>query len=354
LKSIILSRTDSIGDVILTLPMAGVLKKYFPGCHIIFLGKSYTRPVIETSANIDQFLGWDEIRKSAHGDQIAYIKAINADTIVHVFPIREICKLAKQAAIPFRIGTSHRWFTGLYCNELVHFSRKNSDLHEAQLNIKMLAPLGITVEFALTEIPNFYGLTKFTPYLASGIWHPASDIRHPASGIRHPASGRFNLILHPKSKGSAREWGLENFSRLIELLPADKFKIFITGTEEDGFMMKDFLQKNRNYVTDLTGKLSLSELISFIASCDGMVAASTGPLHIAAALGKFVLGLYAPMKPIYPKRWAPLGKNASYLVFEKDGCTDCRKSTDCACIRNIKPEDVAMKVVKWRSSEIAK
>ncbi len=347
MKSIILSRIDSIGDVILTLPMAGVLKKYIPGCRIIFLGKSYTRPIIEASENIDQFLDWDEIRKSGARDQIAYINAINADTIVHVFPVREICKLAKQAAIPSRIATSHRWFTGLYCNEFVHFSRKNSDLHEAQLNLKMLAPLGITGEFALTEIPDFYGLTKFTPYLASGIRHPESGIRHPASSIQHPASASFNLILHPKSKGSAREWGLENFSRLIELLPEEKFKIFITGTLEDGLLMKAFLQKNKNNVTDLTGKLSLSELISFIASCDGMVAASTGPLHIAAALGKFALGLYAPMKPIYPKRWAPLGKNAGYLVFDKEGCTDCKRSADCICIRNIKPEEVLEKLVNW-------
>ena len=319
--------------------MAGVLKKYFPGCCIIFLGKSYTRPVIEASENIDQFLDWDEIRKSEARDQIAYINAINADTIVHVFPVRKICKLAKQAAIPLRIATSHRWFTGLYCNELLHFSRKNSELHEAQLNLKMLAPLGITGEFDLTEIPDFYGLTKFRKK------QEQQFIDDPVSGIRHPASGCFNLILHPKSKGSAREWGLENFSRLIELLPEDKFKIFITGTMEDGLLMKDFLQKNKNNVTDLTGKLNLSELISFIASCDGMVAASTGPLHIAAALGKFVLGLYAPMKPIYPKRWAPLGKNASYFVFDKEGCTDCRRSADCTCIRSIKPEEVARKLL---------
>jgi ADP-heptose:LPS heptosyltransferase len=225
----------------------------------------------------------------------------------------------------------------------------------------MLEPLGIATEFTLKEIPDFYGLTKFTHDQASGnrqqaignsypvssIENRVSSIDDPVSGFRHPAADSFNLILHPKSKGSAREWGLENFSRLIELLPEDKFKIFITGTMEDGHLMKDFLQKNKNNVTDLTGKLNLSELISFIASCDGMVAASTGPLHIAAALGKFVLGLYAPMKPIYPKRWAPIGKNASYFVFDKEGCTDCRKSTDCACIRNINPEDVAMKVMSW-------
>lgn len=355
MKKIILSRTDSIGDVILTLPMAGVLKKYDPGCHIIFLGKSYTKPVIELSENIDQFLDWDEIQMPDAGDPVNRIKVLKADIIIHVFPDRNICKFARKAGVPLRIATSHRWFTALYCNELLHFSRMNSDLHEAQLNLKMLEPLGINEEFSLTEIPEYYGLTKLNPYPASGIPSPSPDPSPIREGsIRHPASASFNLILHPKSKGSAREWGLENFSKLIDILPADKFRIFITGTKEDGLLMKDFLEKKKDKVTDLTGKLSLSEFISFIASCDGMVAASTGPLHIAAALGKHVIGLYAPMKPIYPRRWAPLGKNADYLVFDKEGCTDCRRSADCACIRNIKPEEVAGKLVNRKSSEIVK
>jgi heptosyltransferase III len=330
LKRIILSRTDSIGDVMLTLPMAGVLKKYIPGCHIIFLGRSYTKPIIECSENVDQFIDWDEIQMP---DSRCRIEDLHADIIVHVFPDRKICKLAKQAGIPLRIATSHRWFTALYCNELLRFGRMNSDLHEAQLNLKMLAPLGITDEFPLNEIPIFYGLTKLY-----------SDR---ASSIEHRVSSSLNLILHPKSKGSAREWGLDNFSHLIDLLPKVKFRIFITGTKEDGLLMKDFLEKNKARVTDLTGKLTLSELISFIAACDGLIAASTGPLHIAAALGKHALGLYAPMKPIYPKRWAPLGKNADYLVFEKEGCTDCKRSADCTCIRSIKPEDVLEKLVNW-------
>ena len=283
--------------------------------------------------HVAEFLDWDDIQMAAAGDPVNRMKDLNADTIIHVYPDRKICRLAKQAGIPLRIATSHRWFTTLYCNDLVHFSRMNSDLHEAQLNLKMLAPLEITDEFSLSEIPNFYGLTKLP-----------SDL---VSSIQYPVSASFNLILHPKSKGSAREWGLDNFSRLIELLPEDKFNIFITGTKEDGVLMKDFLLKNKEKVTDLTGKLSLSELITFIHSCDGLVAASTGPLHIAAALGKHVLGLYAPMKPIYPKRWAPLGKNADYLVFDKEGCTDCKRSADCTCIRSIKPEEVLEKLVIW-------
>jgi ADP-heptose:LPS heptosyltransferase len=96
-------------------------------------------------------------------------------------------------------------------------------------------------------------------------------------------------------------------------------------------------------LVDLTGKLDLRQLISFISAADGMVAASTGPLHIAAALNKFALGLYAPMRPIHAGRWAPVGKNAAYLMLDRF-CNDCRKSLECHCIKSIPPEEVFTKI----------
>jgi len=336
---IIISRTDNLGDVILTLPVAGVLKSHFPDCHIIFLGKSYTRPIIEACKFVDEFWDKEEILaglgsitsgKQTNRDDPGYKFDIRSvDAIIHIFPDKEICRWAKIAGIPLRISTSHRWYSWLYCNKRVHYSRKKSNLHEAQLNLKLLAPLGISNTYSQTEIPQFYGFET----------HNALNVD---SGNPQPASV-FRLILHPKSKGSAREWGLDNFSELIGLLPASQFQIFITGTKEEGSQMQAFLQKHHNRITDLTGKLSMDELISFIGSCDGMVAASTGPLHMAAALGKYAIGLYSPMRPIFPQRWAPLGAHAAYFVLEKK-CEKCRKSNDCECIRSIRPQEVAMKL----------
>jgi ADP-heptose:LPS heptosyltransferase len=195
-------------------------------------------------------------------------------------------------------------------------------LHESQLNLKLLRPLGIETPVTLQQIPEYYGLSA----------DPAQDLRTTDEPCR--------LILHPRSKGSAREWGTENFSRLIDLLPPEKFRIFITGTLEEGQSIKPFLDLYRNRVTDLTGTQSLDGLIDFIGGCDALVSASTGPLHIAAAMGKKTIGLYAPMHPIHPGRWAPVGKDAHFLVNGKEDCNDCRKSGDCHCIRSITPESV--------------
>lgn len=326
LKSIIISRTDSIGDVVLTLPVAGVLKEIFPECKIIFLGNSYSEPVIETSEFIDEFIDWHEIKKLKFRLQIKTFKEINAGVIIHIFPRIEIARLAAKAGIPVRVGTGRRPYNLLYCNNLVKLSRKKSDLHESQLNLKLLSCLGIKSIFDLSEIPKYYGLTKIQQL------NPEySDLLN---------SGKINLILHPKSKGSAREWGLNNFSELIRILPSSKYRIFITGTKDERKSIMEFLAEHSNKVIDMTGKLTLNEFISFINLSDGLVAASTGPLHIASALGKFALGLYAPMKPIFPQRWKPVGRNAHFLVIDKENCNDCRKTKDCVCIRSIKPEDV--------------
>ena len=328
-NTIIISRTDNIGDVALTLPLAGILKEKFPQVKIIFIGKGYTQPLIEASVNIDKFENWDEIKKNNLKEQARIFKSWEADAIIHVYPNQEIARVAKEAKIPVRIGTSHRFYHWFTCNKRLHFSRKNSDLHEVLLNIKLLEPFGIKDTYKLENIPFYYGLNKVLPLEKS--FENLLD------------KTRINIILHPKSKGSAREWGLENFLKLTKLLPEKKFKLFITGTSEDKLQMDFFFKGVPNPITDLTGKLSLSQLISFIHAADGMVACSTGPLHIAAALGITTLGIYAPMRPVFPKRWAPIGKKAHYMVMEKK-CDACKKQNVCKCITDITPQDVAEKI----------
>ena len=328
-NTIIISRTDNIGDVVLTLPLAGILKKKFPNVKIIFLGKGYTQPLIEASTNIDKFENWDEIKKTNRNEKENIFKSWKADAIIHVYPDKEIAMIAKGAKIALRIGTSHRFYHWFTCNKRLHFSRKNSDLHETLLNIKLLEPFGIKDIYGLKNISSFYGLNKLQPLDKSF-----------ASMLDKT---KVNLIFHPRSKGSAREWGVENFLKLTKLLPENKFKIFITGTNDDKLQLGFFLKATPNHVTDLTEKLSLSQLISFIHAADGVVACSTGPLHIAAALGTTTIGIYAPMRPIFPQRWAPVGIKAHYMVLEKK-CNACKKQNGCRCIMDISPENVAQKI----------
>ena len=83
--------------------------------------------------------------------------------------------------------------------------------------------------------------------------------------------------------------------------------------------------------------MSLTQFISFISHCDGLLANSTGPLHIAAALGKDALGIYPPIPPIHPQRWKPVGVKAKSFVVDKV-CFDCKgKNVFCHCITEVNP-----------------
>lgn len=323
-RTFIISRTDAIGDVVLTLPVAGVLRSLFPDARILFLGRSYTGEVIKCSEHIDGFLNWDEWSALPEADAVKAMAATGADCIIHVFPQRDIARIARKARISERIGTTNRIYHWLYCNVRVPLSRKNSPYHEAQLNLRLLAPLGAKQLYTLEEVAGFYGLTRLPPL--------------PDAVKSLLAKDRFNLILHPKSRGNGREWGLENFHQLIGLLPQDRYKLFITGTTSEGQLLKP-LTDAFPFVTDMTGKLSLSEFVAFIAAADGLIASGTGPLHLAAALGIHALGLFPPMRPIHPGRWAPVGPRAKYFVKDKD-CEACRRSMDCACIREIPPQEL--------------
>ena len=324
-ERIIISRTDNLGDVILTLPLAAAIKNIYPDVKIIFLGKAYTRPIINLCEAVDEFADWSEIEKMNSAEALKYFQNLHADAIIHVFPKREISKLAYKAGIPMRIGTSNRIHHWLYCNIKVNLSRKNSELHEAQLNLKLIEFLGGKPLYSLQEIPLLYHFKK--------------DLLKD-----YKVGEKFKLILHPGTKGSAREWGIANFTELAGLLNPNKFQIYLSGTSEEGDRFRNNFA-GLGHVTDVTGKFNIAEFTTFILSCDGIVAASTGPLHIAAAAEKVAIGLYAPMRPIFPRRWSPLGIRASYHVLPED-CVKCKKSKICPCIQSISPEEVHQNIKK--------
>ena len=297
---IIISRTDSIGDVMLTLPMCGVIKAHYPQCRISFIGRSYTKDIIASCAHVDAFINCDDLEKMPFEAAVQQLKETQADTIIHAFPDKFTVKAAAKARIRTRIATAKRWQTLWNTNTRVFFSRKKSDLHESQLNIKLLAPLGILDIPTLAEMPDYYG------FQAKG---KSPDALHPM--LRN---GRRNIILHPLSKGSAVNWSLSDFNALAQMLAQHECNVFVSGTAAEGEKIKTVFSFDNPYIIDITGKMNLSEFIAFIHDCDVLVAASTGPLHIAAALGLHAVGLYSPKRPIHPGRWAPVGIHAHVIT----------------------------------------
>lgn len=338
MKTFLISRTDAIGDLVLTLPVCGWLKQQYPGCRVVLLGRDYTRAVAAACPALDDFISDDDLQKLPAAAQVAALRAVEADAVVHVFPSRRLARLCRLAGIPVRIGTRNRWFHWLSCNRLVALSRRHSPLHEAQLNMALLRPLGLTDAPLLEEL------------IPLGHLQPAEPLAPAhAALLTRQHSGQLNVILHPRSRGHGREWGLAHFGQLARALHQRGHRVFVSGTQAEGDTMREWLQEHRAVLTDLTGQLSLPQFLAFIAAADGLVASGTGPLHLAAALGRHALGLFPPMRPIHPGRWAPLGPHAEFLVFNRPACQDCRQNpAACTCIQSIAAGEVLARVCAWQ------
>lgn len=320
-STIAIARTDAIGDCVMTLPICGILKKYFPLSKIVFIASTYTKSIIESDTNIDEFIDWTLLKAKTQAEQIEFLRQTQIDCLIFAFPNKELAKISKRANIPIRIATSHRIYNWLYCNRLVNFSRKNSSLNEAQLNTKLLKPLSITEDYTLEQLADFIA---FKP--------KETDCKYK----EFLSKDTFNIILHPKSRGSGREWPQEYYQNLINLLD-HRFRIFICGREKE---MEGVSFQGDN-VINLVGKMSLEQYIDFIAHSDMLIACSTGPLHIAAISSIHAVGLYPPKKNIDPQRWYPLGKKVKIFCYDKPNCEQCKKTTSCQCMLKITPQEVA-------------
>lgn len=320
-SNVIISRTDSIGDVVLSLPLATALKQKFPDMVIGFMGAKYTQAIIETCEAVDVFIDVEDFLTKE-----IKLAGEKPQCIIHVLPRKNIAKRAKALGIERRIGTINRLYHWWTCNQFVRLSRKNSPLHEAQLNLQLLKPFGIKIDYSLPEIADLYSLTKI----------PAL----PPQFANLLEADKFKLILHPKSRGNGREWDLNHFIALIEMLDLNKFQIFVSGTDAEKDVLQPLIDQVGHRITNLIGLMTLPEFIALIAACDGLLASGTGPVHVAAALQKHSLGIYPPMRPIHPARWQPIGKNAQFFVIDKE-CNACKPAkTHCACTQAIQPMQI--------------
>lgn len=334
-SNILITRTDNIGDVILTMPMIDVIKEKYPTVKVSMLVRQYTADVVALFPQVDGIVIVDDLLALQSEVAIQQLREKQFDCVIHVSPNAVFAKLAKAAKIPVRIGTSHRVFHWWTCNHRVNFSKKKSDLHEAVVILKLLKPLGIDRVPSMDEV----------------IPHP----EQPMVSVERfqqwidPLDQRFHLVIHPGSNANGREWPIAYFIDLIRSLNASMFKVFISGSAAENEKYGALFAKEVPSVANIMGQFSLGEFAQFLTKMDGLIASGTGPLHMAAALGVHTLGLFPPLKTAGPSRWQPLGKRAEYLANPID-CSGPCSNAQCACMQAISPAMVLAVVKQWQSS----
>jgi ADP-heptose:LPS heptosyltransferase len=295
LQKILISRTDAIGDVCLTLPVCVALKQQFPEAELVYLCRNYTAPVVACFEPIDDTLIYEELEALSNDERALKLEGFSA--VLHLFPNKIVANWCKQARIPLRVGTAHRlhhWWT---CNLLPWFSRKRSDLHEAQLNFYLAKAIGYP------NIPNWIEIKQTNAFRVEDSL-PAEFHSHDFSKV---------ILLHPKSNGSGVELPFEKYAELSLLLVEKGFEVFFTGTEKEGELFRNQIPKNSK-IKDVTGLWDLKTFIAIISKSKALIACSTGPYHLAGLCQIQAIGLFTNTRPIHPGRWAALGTQSKALT----------------------------------------
>jgi ADP-heptose:LPS heptosyltransferase len=331
-----IEQSAGLGDVVSCMPMAALLKRQFPQVRIVFVARSYARPLVEACVHIDGFIDAEAVL--AEPELLAQERV---DVFISPFLAQAWGVAARRAGIRCRIGNLRRPRTLKWANRFIWQGTRGSPLHVANMNLRYLRPLGIDARLDREVLAGLMGLERPQP-LAPAL----ADCMDAA---------RCNIILHPKSNKNGREWPAHRYDRLVDLLPADRFNILLTGSagERTEIVRECPRLLARGGVTDLMGKTSLAQLIALTAAADGFVASGTGPLHIAGALGIPTLGLFPGRRNANEQRWHPIGRKADALSYRtvcapgRGHCPQPYTGEACACMLGIEPEQVAARVHRW-------
>jgi lipopolysaccharide heptosyltransferase II len=136
--------------------------------------------------------------------------------------------------------------------------------------------------------------------------------------------GRQWIILQPGARWINKRWPVESFAELARKLTAQysELNFAILGGAEDQALGHAIGQTELGPCLDLTGKLTLPEMVEWIRLSELMVTNDTGPMHVAAALGKRVVALFGPTEPA---RTGPYGQIRHSLQLELP-CVPCMRS----------------------------
>ena len=142
--------------------------------------------------------------------------------------------------------------------------------------------------------------------------------------------------------GPAKCWPLENFAALAARLDAEGYAVWVLGSDKDRAAGETIAAGSR--AANLCGRTSLEDVIDVLAACEQAVSNDSGLMHIAAAVGIHVHGIFGSSSPNFTP---PLTKSREIHEISLD-CRPCFER-ECPlvhlnCLRGISVDSVFEKV----------
>lgn len=322
-------RTDAIGDLLLTLPMAETLKRHNPHGNVTMVVREYVADLVRLCPFVDEIITIPDADIASTKSMIEDLRAREIDVAFFAFPRPKLSYAVWRAKILFRVGTAHRWYSGFY-NIQTKDHRSDAAMHESEYNMQLLEKIGIKKTLPVRTAIKIPGELK-------------EQARLILDSINLPRDRPF-IILHPGSGGSAMDWSADRFGELgkmiLEQYPTQS--LLVTGLQSEAQLVDRVKSFCASQTHSLSKDVSLRILAAIIAQASCLVANSTGPLHIAAAVDIPAVGLYPNKRVCNPRRWGPLSDKA--IVFTPPKDSSCAR-----CKRNICPSHDLMEYISVES-----
>jgi lipopolysaccharide heptosyltransferase I len=320
---ILIIKPSAIGDVVHALPILNLLRRRWPASHISWLITPGCAGLLQGHPQLDEVIPFD--RKlfgrtwksyTAASKLLTFSLALrkkNFDLVIDLQGLFRSGLLSIATGAKTIIGsTSAREFGWMFCSNLAPIDSWNQHAIERYLTIAEYMGLGRgPVQFIFAT--------------------DAADRDHVDSLL--PAGERFAVLL-PAANWQTKRWPVEHFAELVKPLEARLGLKTVLAGAPDAAAMAPSLPG----VLNLAGKTTLRQLVALLEKADLVIGNDTGPMHIAAALGRPLVTMFGPTSPVQTGPY----KRMDSVVQLDIPCSPCfsRTCSHQSCLWQLRMEPV--------------
>lgn len=300
---ILISRIDRIGDVVLSTPIPREIKKAYPDSFVSVLVTKYTRDIYLNNPHVDEIILIDGENGGHPKSFWQLVGEIRKHKFTHAFmllPNERLNWILFFAGIPTRIGVGSKLYQFLSLSKFVDRKKYIPLRHEADYCLDMVRKIGIEPK-------------SFEPEI---ILSADEKVKSDEIKKKLAPNGEIVIGINTTSGKSSPNLTIEEYKKLIiRLTEEENIRVAVTDNNPPDEIL------NINNVIYLNVDLPLRESIINFSALDLLVSASTGPMHICAALKVPTISMFCPLPACSPKLWGPLGNKAEIILPEENYCS---------------------------------
>lgn len=283
-------RLSSLGDIVHAIPVAAALREAFPSARVDWLVEARYSGLLESVSGLDHIWTVDlsslkSIRNAMK--TIQSLREIHYNCAIDVQGLLRSAFLARlsgaRRTIGFTADQLRERIAGVFYTDSF---APHASTHRIQKNLFLLQGLGVP-----TTIPHF----PMKPISSTTV----STIKNQL-GIEDKEP--FALLI-PSAGWPNKQWPSERLGMLARHLRTRYSlpSIIDPGIGDDTIALK--AAEISQGTASVAKRMSLTDLVAVIRAARLVVAGDTGPLHIAAALGTPLVGIYGPTDPKQNGPW---------------------------------------------------